>query len=88
MQCINICKIIKQYGLWGIQQLRGLIKTTYPARVDNCGHFHYTVLIIFTEGEGDGIESRLPFKIFPTLSTIHVTKCGLSTGPTHLFLST
>jgi hypothetical protein len=24
-------------------------------------------MIIFTEGEGDGIESRLPFKIFSTL---------------------
>ena len=26
------------------------------------------IIRIFTEGEGDGIESRLPFKIFPTLS--------------------
>ena len=26
------------------------------------------IIWIFTEGEGDGIESRLPFKIFSTLS--------------------
>ena len=25
------------------------------------------IIWIFTEGEGDGIESRLPFKIFSTL---------------------
>ena len=27
------------------------------------------IILIFTEGEGDGIESRLPFKISSTLST-------------------
>ena len=27
------------------------------------------IIWIFTEGEGDGIESRLPFKIFSTLYT-------------------
>jgi hypothetical protein len=26
------------------------------------------IILIFTEGEGDGIESRLPFKIFSTLA--------------------
>ena len=28
------------------------------------------IIWIFTEGEGDGIESRLPFKIFSTLSVL------------------
>ena len=27
------------------------------------------IVLIFTEGEGDGIESRLPFKIFSTLAS-------------------
>ena len=29
------------------------------------------IIWIFTEGEGDGIESRVPFKIFPALS-VHI----------------
>ena len=32
---------------------------------------------IFTDGEGDEIEFRLPFKIFSTLSRQGVTKCYL-----------
>ena len=36
-----------------------------------------SIIWIFTEGEGDGIESRLPFKIFSTLPLKVVkTSCG------------
>ena len=28
-----------------------------------------TIILIFTGGEGDGVESRLPFKIFSTLTS-------------------
>ena len=29
------------------------------------------IISIFTEVESDGIKSRLPFKIFPTLTNVH-----------------
>ena len=34
------------------------------------------IIWIFTEGEGDGIKSKLPFKIFPTLSFWKVDTYG------------
>ena len=39
------------------------------------------IIWIFTEGEDDGIESRLPFKIF---STLHYHKDRIFVG--HMFL--
>ena len=36
-----------------------------------------THICIFNEGEGDGIEFRLPFKIFSTLTSIIETLCFL-----------
>ena len=32
------------------------------------------IICIFNEGEGDGIESNLPFKIFPTLLFVIIGK--------------
>ena len=39
------------------------LKQTFPS-----------IIRIFTEGEGDGIESTLPFKIFSTLMSLLGTK--------------
>ena len=36
--------------------------------VDNAQQTFLPIIWIFTEGEGDGIESRIPFKIFSTLT--------------------
>ena len=45
-------------------------------------HTFPPIIWIFTEGEGDGIESRLPFKIF---STLPVSNCILVPNIVHLF---
>ena len=47
-------------------------------RANNVLHLHLKqafppiIGIFFTEGEGDGMESKLPFKIFSTLSNDHL----------------
>ena len=42
---------------------------TMPSNVLHLKQTFPPIIWIFTEGEGDGIESRLPFKIFSTLPT-------------------
>ena len=48
--------------------------------VDNAQQYlalhHKPRIWIFTEGEGDGIKSRIPFKIFSTLSSINLCPTG------------
>ena len=56
--------------------LLGILKTTLfvlkslLTTPSNVLPLHHKLIWIFTEGEGDGIESRLPFKIFSTLFRI------------------
>ena len=53
---VNKLFVFKSFLTMPINVLPLHLKQTFPP-------------IIFTEGEGDGIESRLPFKIFSTLLT-------------------
>ena len=68
----KVCLRCKSKPLLGV--VNKLLKTksllTSPSNVLPL-HFKQTfppIIWIFTEGEGDGIESRLPFKIFSTLN--------------------
>ena len=68
----KVCLRCKGKPLLGILKKRLKTKSllTMPSNVLplHLKQIFPTIIGIFTEGEGDGIESRLPFKIFPTLT--------------------